>query len=193
VKIDQTIPNAAVPIPGQGLTLDLNGLLPTVTLARTPIDQYFLRYNATTSQAEWALVPQAQITFNAWQDYTPAWQSAGTAPAIGNGTITGKYVQFGKTTLYQIKVSMGSTTTYGTSVYYFTLPTNVLSAGVVWGTVRMNDASASSTYYGFAENDSNTRVAVVTTAQPGVYITNLVPFTWAVSDVVNIFGCYEAA
>src|SRR5882672_3849200 len=33
----------------------------------------------------------------AWTAYTPVWGSSGTAPAIGNGSLTGFFIQVGKT------------------------------------------------------------------------------------------------
>jgi hypothetical protein len=54
--------------------------------------------------------------FGAWSDYTPAWiaESGGT-PAIGNGSISGRYLKVGRTVDFVVRVSVGSTTTFGNS------------------------------------------------------------------------------
>ena len=60
----------------------------------------------------------------AWVAYTPTWTSAGTPPAIGNGTLVGKYWQLGKTIGVRISLIAGSTTTFGNSsnAWTFALP-----------------------------------------------------------------------
>lgn len=54
--------------------------------------------------------------------FTPVWTSSGTAPAIGNGTITGHYQRQGKMADVMIKMTCGSTSTAGTGTYYWSLP-----------------------------------------------------------------------
>jgi hypothetical protein len=53
---------------------------------------------------------------------TPVWTSTGTAVALGNGTISGRVCEHGRyqdVTIYQ---TMGSTTTYGSGTYAWSLP-----------------------------------------------------------------------
>jgi hypothetical protein len=64
-----------------------------------------------------------------WTSYTPVWGSTGTAPAIGNGTLSGLYLQVGKTVHVIIHFKAGSTTTFGTGVYNFSLPFNIKDLG----------------------------------------------------------------
>jgi hypothetical protein len=55
--------------------------------------------------------------------YTPTWTvAAGTNPVIGNGTITGRFIQLGKWVFFNVAVQSGSTTTFGTGNYLFSLP-----------------------------------------------------------------------
>lgn len=58
----------------------------------------------------------------AWTSYTPTWTAATTNPVLGNGTLVGRYKQFGKTVLVNITLTAGSTTTFGTGAYSFALP-----------------------------------------------------------------------
>lgn len=57
-----------------------------------------------------------------WTSYTPSWTATGTAPAIGNGQLLGKWQQIGKSIDVQINVIPGSTTTFGTGSYSFSVP-----------------------------------------------------------------------
>lgn len=59
----------------------------------------------------------------AWSSWTPAWTAATTNPAIGNGTIVGRWNRVGKTVDYTVVVTAGSTTTFGTGSMQFSLPT----------------------------------------------------------------------
>lgn len=72
---------------------------------------------------------QFNSMFGAWTAYTPSWSSSGTAPNIGNGTIIGRYMKFGRTVVCHINLAMGSTTTYGTGSYNFSLPSTSANAG----------------------------------------------------------------
>lgn len=58
----------------------------------------------------------------AWTAYVPAWGATGAAPAIGNGVLLGSYQQVGKTVDVHIKLAPGTTTSYGTGSWNFTLP-----------------------------------------------------------------------
>lgn len=64
----------------------------------------------------------ANFTPGAWVSYTPTWNSGGTAPVIGNGTLAGRYSITGKTVNVVINMIAGSTTTFGTGSYTFSLP-----------------------------------------------------------------------
>ncbi|MFJ6566419.1 hypothetical protein ACIQNU_03305 [Streptomyces sp. NPDC091292] len=72
---------------------------------------------------------QFNSMFAAWTPYTPVWTSSGTAPAMGNGTLSGRYMKIGRTVLCHINWISGSTTTYGTGNYSFSLPVQSAAAG----------------------------------------------------------------
>jgi len=57
-----------------------------------------------------------------WTAYTPTWGASGTAPALGNGTIAGRYTIIGKTVHCRVTLGLGSTSTQGTGMWYFTVP-----------------------------------------------------------------------
>lgn len=59
---------------------------------------------------------------NAWTTYTPTWTAVNTAPGIGNGVLTGRYLLIGRTCLLWIYIQFGSTTSGGTGEWAFSLP-----------------------------------------------------------------------
>lgn len=63
------------------------------------------------------------LDLGTWQTYSPAWTASTTNPAIGNGTISGRYIYLNKHTVRAvIRIAMGTTTTRGTGNYKFSLP-----------------------------------------------------------------------
>ena len=67
---------------------------------------------------------------SAWTSYTPLWTSSGTAPALGNGTIVGYYAKAGRLVTAKIAMEGGSTTTFGTGSYSFSLPFTAAVTGI---------------------------------------------------------------
>lgn len=130
-----------------------------------------------------------------WTSYTPTWGGSTTNPVIGNGTIAGAYMLAGKLCHYRLLITMGSTTTYGSGYYTFTLPTTSATGysafGAPLGTGFCLDTSAGTLNYFQARKDNNTRV-ILTTAT-GTNVTNASPYTWATGDQIEITGTFEAA
>lgn len=130
----------------------------------------------------------------AWASYSPAWTSTGTAPALGNGTLTGAYRQTGSTVHFRLLLTTGGTSTYGTGTYRFSLPVggkigSLLNAQVV-------DTSAGARYTGNAivlttSTTGANMVINVHTSTSTVGAT--VPFTFASGDVLALAGTYELA
>ena len=54
--------------------------------------------------------------------YTPTWGAATTNPTIGNGSITGRYDRLGKGVTVSVDLLVGSTTTFGSGQYTFSIP-----------------------------------------------------------------------
>jgi len=129
-----------------------------------------------------------------WAAYTPAWTSSGTAPALGNGTIVGKFVQIGKTVAGRIFLTMGSTTTYGTGNYLFSLPVtaNASEVGVSVSVAKGVDTGINE-YVGIAAITTTTTLLIQTCASPAAVWTNTVPFTWGNTDTLAVRFVYEAA
>lgn len=60
-----------------------------------------------------------------WTDYDCSFRNAFAGFAIGNGTIVSKYMEANGLVYLFIDVVMGSTTTYGTGGFFFTVPTDL--------------------------------------------------------------------
>jgi hypothetical protein len=54
-----------------------------------------------------------------WSSFNPTWVSTGTQPSLGNGTLIGRFRRVGDNAQIQIRLTTGSTTTYGTGGYAF--------------------------------------------------------------------------
>jgi hypothetical protein len=127
--------------------------------------------------------------------YTPTWTGSSSNPAIGDGTITGAWQRNGLTVTVRIYVLMGSTTTYGTGTWRWSLPTGVptpsgvLAPSFVCGTALMTDSGGGVTYGGMAFYNG-TAFEVYDAVGGGGPVTNLAPFTWASGDSMHITMTY---
>lgn len=136
------------------------------------------------------------LNMGAWTSYTPTWTSSGTQPALGNGTLVGRYARIGRTIVCQINLIPGSTTTFGTGTYSWALPATSANAGATYignahllGTARWAgqfvispNQSASNPFFSTASGDS--RLAGMTPT---------VPETFANGSQLRITVTYEAA
>ena len=128
-----------------------------------------------------------------WQSYTVSWTAATTNPSIGNGTLSGRYVQIGKSVIYSIALVMGSTTTYGSGIWRFSLPKLVANSSVRYiGQWRAYDASTGASYSGVTSLSSgNSGIIIFSRDQGSSTLSNVVPFTWASSDELFVTIVYE--
>jgi hypothetical protein len=128
----------------------------------------------------------------AWETYTPAWTSTGVAPALGNGSISGSWARINKTAFVNIFVVMGSTTTYGTGNYRFSVPSGVTINGnqTHVGTALLYDASAG--YPGAFGMMTRVSASTFNISPSGSNeTTNLAPFTWGNADQMRLMLIYQ--
>lgn len=139
---------------------------------------------------------QFNSMFAARTTYTPTWTSTGTAPAIGNGSLTGRYMKIGRMVFCEINMIAGSTTTFGTGNYSFSLPVQAASSGLaevgssqLLGTDRWSGtiviSSGSTTVSPF--------VPISATNTRSDFITSTRPETLAASAQIRLSFVYEAA
>jgi hypothetical protein len=129
-----------------------------------------------------------------WEAYTPTWASTGTQPALGNGTIAGRYTKIGNTVHAIVTLTVGSTTTFGTGAWSFSMPSTMLPLTTqMAGAGTAIDTSDSGKVYGLV-----VRKASTTTVFPYNILTSTIlsassPFTWAQGDVLTLQVTYEEA
>lgn len=149
-------------------------------------------YVTTDGGATWSEIARSTDR-TIWSTYTPTWSSTGTAPALGNGTIAGRYKQIGKIVIFHIQLVMGSTTTYGTGNWQFSIPVTAISnaTAITTGTGLVNDDSSVSGDQGLVPylNSSTTILAKIAN---GGQLSATAPLTWVTNDEIRLGMVYEA-
>jgi hypothetical protein len=141
-------------------------------------------------------IEAANFTPAVWQTYTPVWSTSGTAPAIGNGTITGRYAILGKVIVCHINLIAGSTTTFGTGTQSFTLPFTAANQGASYvGNAHLLDTSRWAGQCIISPNASGTSpffpTNSTTTTLTG--LTNTAPQTLTTACQIRMTLVYERA
>lgn len=128
---------------------------------------------------------------DAWTAFTPTWTTSGSAPAVGNGSLTGLYRATGKFITFRIKLLAGSTTTFGTGEFRFTYPV----AALVATTPGMSGYVFRSgpTYWGLLGVGFGTTSFRMITSSSNALVTASAPTTFQSLDELDIGGTYEAA
>ena len=130
----------------------------------------------------------AESTFQgqvgAWTSYTPVWTSSGTAPSIGNGSIVGAYRRVGDSMELAVYLTMGSTSTFGSGNWQFSIPANytISTSPVPQGMCGIADAQIGGVNNWQMQTwtySSTTLGAILN----GTWATATTPGTWAASNV----------
>ena len=136
----------------------------------------------------------------AWSTYVPTWGvTGGTASTIGNGTLTGRYQQIGKTVHVSAQITMGSTTTYSANQWTLSLPAPAVTSPSLRQIIpgRVYDSSPFNGYLavGHVNTDPNV-IALEVQSAVGAGTDAMrqgFPITYATGDLVMVSGTYEAA
>jgi hypothetical protein len=135
--------------------------------------------------------------FAAWSSYTPVWSALGTAPAIGNGTMAGRYMKVGRTCHMAIKLTPGSTTTYGTGNYLWTLPFPAALAGVDYTGAAWLNTGADSWAGAVVTNSTgllcNPVFPSTATNVRTAPMSRLIPGAFANTDILRMQLTYQTA
>ena len=130
---------------------------------------------------------------NGWQSYTPTWTASTTNPTLGNGTLTGKYIQIGKLVVLNISFTFGSTTAFGTGDHYLSLPVEAAS-GLYDGSARFRDTGIANyaRIAGIATSLSSTKITLFTslTGNDNNW-TPTIPFAMGNGDTLVIQIVYQ--
>ena len=125
-----------------------------------------------------------------WQSYTPTWTAGTTNPSIGNGTLSGRYIQIGKLVYCQFTMRAGSTTTFGSGNWRFSYPVapNTTYANLYQvGSIYALDNGAAD-YNGITQFAGATYMGLIIS---GNWVSATAPFTWANGDVLEVNVIYE--
>lgn len=141
------------------------------------------------------------LVFNSgpWSSYTPSLSNL----TIGNGVITGLYARVGKSVFVNLLITLGSTSSVGSTVT-FTLPVTG-SANYIYS--GANGTTFATAYYlqpstqsftGLIRMNTNTTAQFIVSGVSGSFInttgiTSGVPFTWATGNQFMATFYYEAA
>lgn len=135
---------------------------------------------------------------NRWNTYTPAFTSGGTAPVIGNGVVSGRYVQFEQWCLCQVILVGGSTTNMGTGLISHSLPVQasaVIAGGEQTFPGMLLDVGVQR-YATLGVIPSNATAAQIVgssvfTSNTGGLWTGTTPFTFGSTDIYSATFAYR--
>jgi hypothetical protein len=131
---------------------------------------------------------------SAWTSYTP---TMGGGWLLGNATTDAKYLKVGKFVAFAGQITVGSTTTKGTTMT-IALPVAAASAARMNGSMQASVVVGGVIYNMLVNRQSTTIIEIASNLITGSYVrytgvTATVPNTWATSDVIWFGGTYEAA
>lgn len=130
-----------------------------------------------------------------WITYTPTWSTSGSAPTLGNGTLTGRYRQPPGTGLVvaEVQFVVGSTSNIGTGEFRFSLPITANSTATSFSTgpAWLLDSGVTERS-GTVRVLSSTTVSVISPTGPCGGTT---PWgsNWNTSDQIRFQVTYDAA
>jgi hypothetical protein len=134
----------------------------------------------------------------AWTSYTPTVTSDTGTFSLGNGALSGRYKQIGKTVFFYAKLVYGSTSAPGEGHWNFSLPVAAYNSNYEFSASILNDGISWFGGIGNGNYTGSTTSFVVITPSPTSSSTSWVPvgnggpFTWGAADNITISGSYEA-
>ena len=165
----------------------------TVTIA-TNTDYVLTAAAISVNGYSYAASPQG---YPAYFNFAVSWTGSGSNPAIGNGTIEGKFCIIGTMVQAWAKITIGSTTTFGSGNYSVTLPIpKHASLDALAGSCisQFVDQSGGFTLEGKWRFDGILITFTVSGATiRQAIVTPTAPVTWQTTDVFELHTIYEAA
>lgn len=117
--------------------------------------------------------------------YSVLWRAGAQGPTMNNGTLTGGYIQVGKTVFAEITLIIGTTTVLPAdpSAWLFSLPVSPLASFVLGSVAALHGAW----YSGIALPATATQVLAMTSTTAALgNISNTYPWAWAANDQLRI-------
>lgn len=145
--------------------------------------------------------PAGSFGITPWTTYNPVWSSSGTQPVLGDGSLTGRYVNIGATIIGEIRLQAGVTGfSRGSGTYYLSLPTSAVFENLQpVGHVVMRDEGPGTTYFGTAvfNNNVNNRLELymhtqTSTYDEGLAASSTTPFIFSANDRILVQFQYES-
>ena len=145
--------------------------------------------------------PTGSFAISPWTTYTPSLYGSITNPNLGNGSITGRYMNVGATIFGEIRIIAGTSGfSRGSGTYTVSLPAAGISENYQpVGQVVMRDEGPGVTYFGTAIFNSNVNNRIelyihsqVATFDEGVAVTESTPFLYSANDKILIQFTYES-
>lgn len=131
----------------------------------------------------------------AWTSAAPTWTAGAGSPSVGNGALAGRHRTIGKTKNFEISLTVGSTTTFGTAGqrWEFTLPGGGTCAASCMGSGWFFDTSTGSNYTLTWKMDASSTTIRTwrNDASPSAEFLNNAPVTPATGDVFLLSGTVE--
>lgn len=122
-----------------------------------------------------------------------AWTPTVTNWTVGNGTLTGRYMQIGKTVHFSLVLTLGSTSTMS-SAPLFSFPVTPRNQEFMpVGQCSMRDASFGTHSGAGGVFISTSGTTMFCRTDDGGNVSPTAPLTWATGDSLMISGTYEAA
>lgn len=133
------------------------------------------------------------LVYDSKASVTPVWGADSSAPAIGNGSLTGRVVRDGRLLTVNIGFAAGSTTTFGTGAWYFTLPSPFSQFKAKYdaiGSVWILD-NGTAFFVGVCRIVTNANKIYMFTDNGATGVTGSVPMTWANTDTLSLTITFE--
>jgi hypothetical protein len=176
----------------QNTIVDAKGDLIAATAADTPA-RLAVGANDTMlvadSTAATGLAYKSATTLYPWTAWTPTL----TGIVIGNGNVSAKYQQIGKTIIFNLRLEYGSTSSI-TGRVSFSLPVTPAKNQAAFALLDDYGSIAPDAASGLILTNGNLYVEAINTAgtyAKGAYLSTTIPFTWSSLDSIAVTGSYE--
>lgn len=161
-----------------------NIVYPVITDPVEPLNAVFKDLADSVQDALTAKVP------GDWVPWSPLYGNL----LIGDGVVTANYAQIGKTVYGNFKLEFGTTTSISTNPEV-SLPEPSEPGCTAVGQVKMTDDSTGDRFRG-AANVNGDNFCLHAFNSSGTYVvesvlSDTVPFTWAVGDILEFYFLYE--
>lgn len=124
-----------------------------------------------------------------WTSYSPTLSNW----TLGNGTLTGYYIQAGSLVIGKLSYTVGSTDTKSGAIVFSLPVTKVTDGGLgtPLGTAELFDTSGSARNFVHCAQNATGSMRFYDAA--GTAVTDASPWTWATGDTIEVSFRYEAA